>query len=278
MLGEHLKEKFSNFDVADILQILALTALVLFVLLYTKSRNARTFSYILIVYYVLICGLCALGVYPSVVLVALFLAPVLLLALLFGQELKRDIFKISWKSYSASLFNKAFVDPDEIKATIANIVKAAQSLSKKDTGALIVIVPDKIGEHILESGTYLNADVSAALLENIFMKHAPLHDGAVIIKGNKILAAGCYLPLSQATNIPKELGTRHRSAAGVTETNPSVTAIVVSEETGIISALHDGRMMRYLDAEKLENALRFAYLLDENKSIWGADIDEEEHE
>jgi diadenylate cyclase len=107
-------------------------------------------------------------------------------------------------------------------------------MAKQDIGALIIITPSTVDAHILDSGTFLNANLSAPLLESIFNTKAPLHDGAVIVKGNKIISAGCFLPLTQDITLPKELGTRHRAAIGITEES-NVMAIVVSEESGIIS-------------------------------------------
>jgi len=269
---EHVKNKFANFDFfADTVQIIVLAVMVCFVLIYAKNHNAKSFSFLIIGYYVILCVLAAFKVFSAGMLLVLICLPALLLVVLFASELKRDVFKISWRKHGS---HQSFVEPEEIVNTIHSIVKAAQNLSKKDTGALIIIVPDNISAHILESGTALKADVSTALLESIFYKGTPLHDGAVVIKGNKILAAACYLPLSQSTNIPKELGTRHRSALGLTENNPSVTAIVVSEETGIISAVHDGKMMRYLDAKRLEEVLNAAYMLEGAKAVWRTGIDE----
>ena len=148
---------------------------------------------------------------------------------------------------------------EEVDANIANIVKACQNMSKADVGALIVVVRESISDSVLESGTMINAVISSELLETIFFPKSPLHDGAVIVKGNKIIAAGCYLPLSQEQTLAKELGTRHRAALGITELNPTVTAIVVSEETGIITAVYDRQIKRYLDGQNLTKALQYAY-------------------
>jgi diadenylate cyclase len=275
---DHLAEKLGNFQIVDAIQIILVAVVIGFTLIYAKNHNARTFAVILIFYYAVLCVLGAFGVFSDAPLVAALLMPMLFLVILFGSELKRSIFKLSWKNYSNYIHSNMVVDQEEVKGTIQQIVKAMQSLSKQDIGALIIIVPDTISDHILESGTRLQADLSSELLETVFIKNAPLHDGAVIIKGNKILAAGCYLPLSQSTNIPKELGTRHRGAIGVTESNPSVTAIVVSEETGIISAMHDGNTVRYLDGETLAAVLEGAYMLDKGSSqtnVWRMDINEE---
>ena len=148
---------------------------------------------------------------------------------------------------------------DEVlHAAIGDIVHAAQNMSKKNVGALIIISTKSMPEHILDSGTNLDAELSCALLESIFNTKAPLHDGAVFVRGNRIVAAGCFLPLSQSTTIDKELGTRHRAAIGVTE-NYNVTAIIVSEETGVISVAQRGEIERYYDSQMLTEKLEQVY-------------------
>ena len=101
--------------------------------------------------------------------------------------------------------------------------------------------------------------ISCGLLESIFNTRAPLHDGAVVVKGNKILAAGCFLPLSQEVNIAKELGTRHRAAIGITEENNDIFAIVVSEETGVISTVMSGKIKRYMTPDSLSEQIEQAF-------------------
>ena len=136
-----------------------------------------------------------------------------------------------------------------------------------------------MSDTILDSGTKINAEISAELLETLFFPKTPLHDGAVVITDNKVISAGCYLPLTQAHNLPREFGTRHRAAIGVSEAFPSVTAIVVSEETGIISAVRDGKVKRYLDANQLKAILECAMRLSDKAaeiSIWGLIDDEED--
>lgn len=144
---------------------------------------------------------------------------------------------------------------DVISMTIDSVVKAAADMSLTKTGALIVIEKEtKLGEFI-STGTMLDANVSSSLLENIFVPNTPLHDGAVIIRGNKIMTAGCVLPLSANNNLSKELGTRHRAALGLSETTDAVV-VVVSEETGKISIARNGALTRNLSSESLNKALR----------------------
>ena len=154
---------------------------------------------------------------------------------------------------------------DELVNAAEQIVKACQNMAKNDVGALIIIVRTSISSHILETGTELNAEISSGLLESIFSTKGPLHDGAVIVKGSRLLSAGCFLPLSQEVDIAKELGTRHRAAIGVTEES-DVFAIVVSEETGIISTVEKGKIRRYMTPEKLFEQIKVAYGITQDTS------------
>ena len=149
-------------------------------------------------------------------------------------------------------------DEDDLRYASGEIVKACQNLSKNNVGALIVVCPTIISSNMLDTGVRLNGVLSAPLLESIFNTHSPLHDGAVIIKNNVVLAAGCFLPLSQNPSISKDLGTRHRAAIGITE-ETDVLTIVVSEETGIISLVQNGDIKRYITGEKLMDALDNAF-------------------
>ena len=140
------------------------------------------------------------------------------------------------------------------KADIMPIVMACMSMSKTKTGALIVIEKNMPLNEIIRTGETINADVNQRLIENIFFKNSPLHDGAMIIRHKQIKAAGCILPVSHDLNIPKELGLRHRAAMGVSQETDAL-AIIVSEETGGISAAYKGQFHLRLTAEELERIL-----------------------
>ena len=147
------------------------------------------------------------------------------------------------------------VDSEDITAqTISAVVDASADMAATKTGALIVIEREtRLGE-FMSSGTMLDANVSAGLLKNIFVPNTPLHDGAVIIRGNKIITAGCVLPLTANNNLSKDLGTRHRAAVGLSEATDALI-IVVSEETGKISIARNGSLTRNLSRESLRKAL-----------------------
>lgn len=137
---------------------------------------------------------------------------------------------------------------------IDELCEAAENLSKTKTGALIVIERQtKLGD-VIRTGSIINADMSAALLENIFVPNTPLHDGAVIVRDDRIYVAGCLLPLTSNGNLSRELGTRHRAALGISEASDAMV-IVVSEETGKISIAINGTLTRNLDRGSLNKAL-----------------------
>ena len=159
-------------------------------------------------------------------------------------------------------------DPAEqgIDNVIENISRASWKMSQTKTGALIVIERNtRLGEY-MHSGTIINALVSSELLGNIFVPNTPLHDGAVIIRGNQIITAGCVLPLTANTNLTSELGTRHRAALGLSEASDAVV-VVVSEETGKISLAINGSLTRNLTEQSLKKALTKLLLADSTQEI-----------
>lgn len=173
---------------------------------------------------------------------------------LFQPELRRGLEKIG-RSKLSDIFN--FEEENTLIQTtsvIEEIIKSTSAMSNTLTGALIVVERDtKIGE-IINTGTQLESLVSSELLLNIFTPNTPLHDGAVIIRNNKIKAAACFLPLTDNPNLSKELGTRHRAALGITEVSDAI-AVVVSEETGKISFALSGGLTRNLTSDTLRKAL-----------------------
>ena len=176
---------------------------------------------------------------------------VLAIIIIFQPELRRALEKIG----SGKLFLRhSNLDKEVLTKFTDEIVKTVTYLSKRRIGALIVI-ENEIGlTDYIESGTILNADISSEILINIFTPNTPLHDGAVIIRSNKIIAAACYLPLTENKVINKDLGTRHRAAIGMSEVSDAVT-VISSEETGIISVAINGKIIRGLNEEKLKNVI-----------------------
>lgn len=177
------------------------------------------------------------------------------LIVLFQPELRRGLEQIG-RSQFRDFF--AFDDEDTLSeksnTTIENIIKACIQLSKEKVGALIVLeMETKIGE-VINTGVQVDSNVSSEILLNIFTPNTPLHDGAVIIRENKIKAAACFLPLTSNPNLSIDLGTRHRAALGITEVSDSI-AIIVSEETSKISFASNGKLTRDLTQDLLRDTL-----------------------
>ena len=181
---------------------------------------------------------------------------VLALIVLFRDDIRKFLVTVGshkrWKHLLRFLRNN---QQDKIeRADIMPIVMACMSMSKSKTGALMVVEKNLPLNEIIRSGETINADVNQRLIENIFFKNSPLHDGAMIIRHKQIVAAGCILPVSHDLNIPKELGLRHRAAMGVSQETDAL-AIIVSEETGGISVAYKGQFYLRLTAEELERIL-----------------------
>ncbi len=179
--------------------------------------------------------------------------------LLFSTEIKRTIWTGKGKRVGTDSRETTAKSAVSARAEeyIGAIIKAVQNLSKNNTGALIVLSNGNLPKEILDSGVLLGANISNQLIEGIFINKAPLHDGAMIIYGDKIQAAGCFLPLTQR-DFPKDFGTRHRAGIGITEV-ADVSTIIVSEETGIVSVVKRGEITRYADSEVLKKFLREYY-------------------
>ena len=152
-------------------------------------------------------------------------------------------------------------DKEQAKMVAATITEAVRHFSSNNIGAIIIIEREVTLNDFTETGIILDSVLTSDLLENIFYEGAPLHDGAVIISGNQIRAAACVLPLTRNRDLPPELGMRHRAAIGITEVSDAF-AVIVSEETGIISTAQDGRLTRFIDARDLEKSLLDLYLND----------------
>ena len=177
------------------------------------------------------------------------------LIIVFQPELRSALEKVGGSSFKALKNSVAPKDKEHSKAEgIANICQAASELSREYTGALIVIERNTPLGDIIKTGTVVNADICVSMLKNIFFNKAPLHDGAVIIRNNRIYAAGCFLPMSTNDDIIKDLGTRHRSAIGMSE-NSDAVVVVVSEETGTISVALNGELRRNYDYNTLKYEL-----------------------
>ena len=177
------------------------------------------------------------------------------LIVVFQPELRRAL-----EYLGRGRFTKQFsMDRERITENVDTIVRAIDYFSQRKEGALIVIERETALSDIAETGTILDATLTESTLENIFYKGAPLHDGAVILRSDRILAAGCVLPLTENANLSKDLGTRHRAGIGISEVSDAIV-LIVSEETGIISMATDGKLSRFLDLKTVEKTLLGYYL------------------
>lgn len=186
--------------------------------------------------------------------------------IIFQPEIRRGLEHIGRSAFEEL---HKIQDDEKRNITVNEIVNAVGNLAESKTGALIVVEQlTRLGD-ISNSGTILDANVTSNLLENIFVVNTPLHDGATIIRNDRILASGCVLPLTNNNTINKKLGTRHRAAIGLSEISDSIV-IIVSEETGIISLAINGRLTRNYDKEKLRIILLKMLEHSENKKVKSA--------
>lgn len=185
---------------------------------------------------------------------------IIALLIIFQPELRRALEKMghSWVNFSGHSSEDYLTEHEQ---TINEICKACETLSSTKTGAIIVLEGDTKLNDVAQSGIQLDSLVSSELLLNTFVVNTPLHDGAVIIRKNRIVAASCVLPLAQRPDIPSELGTRHRAGIGMSE-NSDAVVIIVSEETGIISYAKNGKLFRRFTADGLKQRLMKLYQAD----------------
>ena len=192
------------------------------------------------------------------------------LIIVFQPELRRALEYIGRSKFLTKSITEVAVE--EMEHNINQIVEAMTYMSRQKIGALIIIEKETGLGEIIETGILINGNISTELLINIFVPNTPLHDGAVIIRKDKIVAASCMLPLTENLNLSKELGTRHRAGIGITERSDAV-ALIVSEETGAISVAMEGKISRYLDAKTLRTILRNIYKPERAKPLfawkWG---------
>ncbi|KOA19851.1 DNA integrity scanning protein DisA [Clostridium homopropionicum DSM 5847] len=188
---------------------------------------------------------------------------VLSFIIIFQPEIRKALEHIGRSTFTDK---HLFEDEMMIEEVITEITNAVENLSKTRTGALILMEQTTGLGDITSTGTKIDAAVSSALLENIFVVNTPLHDGATVIKNDRIVAAGCFLPLTSNGNINKQLGTRHRAGIGISEVSDAIV-IIVSEETGVISLAINGNLTRYYTKERLKDILIRIIKTRSNKKI-----------
>ena len=245
----------------NVVEILIISVLIDYILIWIRDTRAWTllkgvlviFAFVLFAYvFNMSTILWLFQNLISVIIISLFV--------LFQPELRRALEQLGRKNILTSVFSIGSGGSDDLQEaktqekTKSEIIRACMEMSKARTGALIVIEQDVRLSEYERTGIFLDSLVSSQLLINIFEHNTPLHDGAVFVRDNRIVAATCYLPLSDNMLLSKELGTRHRAGVGISEVSDSVT-LIVSEETGMISIAHDGMLFRGLNAEELREQL-----------------------
>lgn len=256
---------FPQIHVPDIIEIIII-AIVLYQVMgwFKKSRAWTLFKGIAVL---ALCWLVAavfdlntiLWIFRNTISVG-----IIAIIIIFQPELRRALEQLGKQNFIATLFDSSSSEKRErfTTKTMNELIKAAFEMSKNKTGALIVIEQNVALGDYERTGIPIDAVVSSQLLVNIFEHNTPLHDGAVIMRNNRIVAATCYLPLSDSLEINKELGTRHRAGIGISEVSDSMT-IIVSEETGDVSVAVGGELFRGLDADNLRKKLSYI----QNKSL-----------
>ena len=261
-----------TIGITDILDIL-IVAVILYQLFMLVSRTnsarvARGIAVLLVVLW--LSGVLHLNMINYLLRKAVEIG-LIALVVLFQPELRRLLEKMGSSRRLKGFFGGE-LQTLNMDGVITQTVLACADMSRSRTGALIVFERDNQLTEPISTGTLVDASVTAELLKNIFFVKAPLHDGAVIIRDGRIAAAGCMLPMSGNLNLSKELGMRHRAGIGMSERSDAVV-VIVSEETGAISAAVDGMLKRHLSTETLETLLRRELLPEEDgagkkKSFW----------
>lgn len=258
----NLWSQIRSMRIVDILDIFLMSVIIYYAYKFIKTRRAAKLAIGLVILLLVFIISDVLNMYGMRFLLSnIFQIGLIAIVILFQPELRAALEKMGAQPLKG-LKTIAEQKTSSASAMIANVCSAVTGLAETKTGALIVIERlTKLGD-IEKTGTTFNADPNAVLIKNIFFNKAPLHDGAMIISDNRIVAAGCFLPLSQRDDIVKDLGTRHRAAIGMSE-NSDAIVIVVSEETGTISIALDGELKRNFDYTSLKNQL-YALLINES--------------
>jgi diadenylate cyclase len=246
------------FSVVDVIEILIISFLFYHILLWIKSTRAwNLFKGIIVI--LLLVLIAVIFQMNTIIWLAENTLNVGLIALviIFQPELRNALENLGSKNLFGRLFSVSKEEENDFSdRTIQSIVRASYAMGKVKTGALIVIEDEISLNEYVRTGIDVDALVSSQLLINIFEKNTPLHDGAVIVRGNRVVSATCYLPLSDSLTLSKDLGTRHRAAVGISEVSDSLT-IVVSEETGKVSLAMRGQIYHGVDEAFLREKLQY---------------------
>lgn len=273
MFGQMLDRVNSGLNISDIaltpvdcVQILIIAVLFYHVLLWIKNTRAWNLfkGIVVILVFVLIAAIFEM---TTILWLAenLFNVGVIALVIVFQPELRKALENLGGRNFLGSFFSFGKEDAAKFSDhTMDELIKACYAMGKVKTGALIVLEDQITLDEYIRTGIDVDGLLSSQLLINIFEKNTPLHDGAVIVRGDRVVSATCYLPLSDSLELSKDLGTRHRAAVGISEVSDSMT-IIVSEETGDVSVAIKGQIYRNVDADFLRGKLQ--YLQNRNHEI-----------
>lgn len=256
-MQERILSIISVLEISDVIDVIIVTIIAYYVIRYVRSTRAAQLVYGLAI---------VLGVYLASdffnlytlnwLLKNLLSVGLIALVVVFQPELRRALEFLGRGKFTTRGFS---LEREKYSGNVDIILRAVDYFAARKEGALIVVENETALQDVADTGTMVDATLTEPLLENIFYKGSPLHDGAVILRGNRILAAGCVLPLTENPNLSKDLGTRHRAGIGLTEVSDALV-LIVSEETGIISMAKDGNLSRFLDLKAVEKALLNLYI------------------
>ncbi len=247
---------FVPFSFIDLVDIILVAAILYWIYRATKGTNAPYIITGIIVIYLVWVVVKTLNMELLSSILGQFISVgVIALIIVFQPELRRFLQMIGMRQKQFNFISRIFSSgEDPTETNLAPIVTACREMAATKTGALIVIGQQSDLKLITEGGIALDARISTPLIENIFFKNAPLHDGAAVIEGDRIVAAKCILPVTQS-DVPKSYGTRHRAALGMSEISDAII-LVVSEETGGISIAHGGQIRRDIEPARLMQTLQ----------------------
>lgn len=247
---------FVPFTFIDLVDIFLVATVMYWIYRTTKGTNAPyILTGIVVIYFVWVVVRTLNMELLSSILGQIISVGVIALVIIFQPEIRRFLQMIGMRQKSLGFISRIFSIGEDVAMThTAPIVTACCEMAETKTGALIVIGQQSDLKLITEGGIAIDAKVSTSLLKNIFFKNAPLHDGAVVIEGDRVVAAKCILPVTQ-TDVPKHYGTRHRAAIGLSEISDAIV-VVVSEETGAISIAQGGNIRRNIEPQMLQQVLQ----------------------
>ena len=274
-MGQYITGVLTGISITDIIDIAIVSFIVYHLLGYLKSSRAAQLAKGMIIVTVIafLAEICHFYVL-SWLIGRILNVGLIALVIVFQPELRRAL---DFLGRSKLGLRQTSMSTEYNMALVESIVRAVEYFSAKKEGALIVVEQETALDDVAESGTFVDAKLTTDTLENIFYKGAPLHDGAVIIRGDRIYSAGCVLPLSQNQNLSRDLGTRHRAGIGISEVSDALV-IIVSEETGIISMAREGRLTRHLDGRSLTILLTELFTPDQSMYSWIGTLRREEPE